>query len=75
MVKQLNYNNKYIDDNYKYYFIDFGKGGSFNNMNDLHIQNDYLDIAAHIQDLSDEYPNNDFDELYEVMKIYMKKFD
>lgn len=59
----------------KYYFIDFGKGGRFTNMSDPNIYKDYLEIAAHIQDLIDEYPNNNFDELYNTMKIYMEKFD
>ncbi len=66
---------KYNDLDYEYYFIDFGKGGVFTSMNDLHIQNDYIEIASHIQDLIDEYPDNNFDELYETMKIYMKKFE
>ena len=70
-----NYEYKYNDDNYEYYFIDFGKGGRFDSMNNTHIKNDYLDISSHIQDMIYEYPDNNFDELYKTMKIFMKKFD
>ena len=75
MVKILHNKEKYHDYNYDYFFIDFGKGGPFTSMNDPHIHDDYIEIAAHIQDLIDEYPENNFEELYETMKIYMKKFD
>lgn len=61
--------------NYEYYFIDFGKGGNFISMNDPHIKDDYIEISSHIQDLIHEYPGENFEELYETMKIYMKKFD
>ena len=58
-----------------YRFIDFGKGGRFVSMNDPHVYKDYLYVSQHIQDLIDEYPDTNFNELYETMKIYMKKFD
>ena len=64
---------KYIDTNYRYSFIDFGKGGRFTNMDDKHIYDDYVEVAAHLRDLCDEYEG--FDELYKHMVIYMKKFD
>lgn len=69
MVNQLD------DNNIEYYFIDFGKGGRFSSMDDPRLYEDYLEISAHIQDLIDEYPSDNFDELYNTMKIYMKKFD
>lgn len=77
MVDIINNNieKNYNDDNFKYYFIDFGKGGQFNDINDPHIKDDYVDVSSHVQDLIDEYPDQDFDKLYEVIKIYMKKFD
>ena len=76
MIKSLLANeDRYNDSNYEYYFIDFGKGGTFTTMSDMNIKNDYIEIAAHIQDMINEYPNNNFDQLYDTMKIYMKKFD
>ena len=71
----LHLDNIMVSTDNKYYFIDFGKGGRFTNMNDPHIKEDYIDISAHIQDLIDEYPDNNFTELYDTMKIYMGKFD
>jgi len=73
MIRENNASSKYTDSNYVYSFIDFGKGGRFDRMDSQRIHNDYIEIAAHIQDLADEYPG--FDELYETMKIYMKKFE
>lgn len=66
----------YDSKKYTYYFIDFGKGGRFSDMSDVHIENDFVDIAAHLQDLIDEQPNDEgFVRLYELMKIYMTKFE
>ena len=59
----------------KYQFIDLGKGGTFTNMDDIHIQDDYIEIASHIQDMTFEYPDHKFDKLYETMKIHLTKFD
>lgn len=75
MVNIINNSDKYIDINYHYYFIDFGKGGTFSDMASRHRYDDYMEIAAHIQDLIDEHPDYNFDKLYETMKIYFKKFD
>ncbi len=66
----------YDEREYKYYFIDFGNGGTFNTMDDIHVEDDYIEISAHLRDLIDEYPEDTgFVRLYEIMKIYMKKFD
>jgi serine/threonine protein kinase len=66
---------EYNDMDYKYYFIDFGKGGTFSSMNSSRRHDDYIEIASHLQDMIDEYPDHNFEKLYSTMKIYLKKFD
>ena len=73
-----NYNKNVLFElkNYKYHFIDFGKGGRFYTMSNFHVEDDYIEIAAHLQDLIDEYPDDKgFNDLYQIMKIHMSKFE
>lgn len=81
MVKE---NNKNIDRNlheleiynltrYSYYFIDFGMSGELNEKTQKYIYKDYSDVYDHLLDLQDE--DASFNNVVEIMKIHMKKFD
>lgn len=65
---------KYVDDEWEYRFIDFGKGKRFTSMDDYHIEEDFSAIKDHVRDLMDENPNRGFESLYQKMKIQMKRF-
>ena len=66
----------YILSNYQYYLIDFGKGGKFKDYSDGHVYKDYYEIYSHIEDLKDDYPEDEeLKNLWEIMQIHMKKFD
>lgn len=66
---------EYDSHDYKFYFIDFGKSGLFSSMDDQHIEDDFIEVSAHLQDMIDEYPHDKgFEKLYKVMKEYMKRF-
>ncbi len=64
----------YSDEDWEYKFIDFGKGGTFQSMDNDHIEEDYAAIKDHLHDLMDEHPDTGFKELFKRMKVQMKKF-
>lgn len=62
--------------NYKFYFIDFGKGGKFQRMDDEHIYKDYFEIFSHLDDIAHENPDDEgLMEIFKTMKTHMKRFD
>ena len=61
---------------FEYLFIDFGKGGKFERMDDPHIYRDYDQILGHLLDLCDENPDDTgLTDIVKTMKIHMKRFD
>jgi len=74
--KSKNEEEEYNLKEYKYYFIDFGKSGKFERMDDFHIYRDYDNILGHLLDLVDENPKDEgLHNIVKTMKVHIKKFE
>jgi serine/threonine protein kinase len=67
---KLNEKELYEKKSYAYYFIDFGK--SIKSKDEKIRYSDYTNILDHLEDLNDEYPNEEYNILIDILIPYSK---
>lgn len=67
-------NQKYSENKYKYYLIDFGESGTFTNVLDPNVLNDWKIFNGSILDLVNDFYDENFKNILDTINIYIQRF-